>query len=330
MGISRVDIGGLGDYPTLNAWWLDVQAVFSEPEIAECSNSNGNADTTAIDINGATTSAANYVLVKDYTGFANTGIYNDAKYRLTGTDNTILDISENYVRIENIQFGITITADNSGYCIQVTPIGAPSDIRIDANIFKGVSIAGTGFCRAVSFTDADGTSLLRDNYFLDIISGGDNGFRAVYLSNGTLKAAGNTIINCYHAFYQGGGTGTLLNNVIANCTDDIYGTWTIDPGYNVHDDDDTTNSEGPLDDDWDKEVEDIGADDVRPLNSGNLFEHSIIAYDDDNDLRQIDIVGNARTTTSGGPVTPGCFENVAVGGLSIPVAMHHYTKNIGN
>ena len=42
-----------------------------------------------------------------------------------------------------------------------------------------------------------------------------------------------------------------------------------------------------------------------------------------------DIVGTSRPQPANGDYDIGAFEIVAAGGLEIPIAMHHYTKNIG-
>ena len=71
--------------------------------------------------------------------------------------------------------------------------------------------------------------------------------------------------------------------------------------------------------------EDYTTFDFRPKND-DLPDAGIGPTSDAN-VPTVDIMGNAR---SGATCTIGAFEYVASGGgLSIPIAMHHYTKNIG-
>jgi len=155
------------------------------------------------------------------------GKYSTSAYRMeytAGDDyQDVLEVVENYMRIEGLQFKLT---NNGGYisntAIQITSqlTAGGTDVRVSHNIieanFSGYGSSGDG----IRMADGDITSA---SIFNNIIYGFINGTStpyAIYGSGGadnSIKIYNNTVYNCY----EGIGTQYLdseaKNNIVQNC-----------------------------------------------------------------------------------------------------------------
>jgi hypothetical protein len=203
--------------------------------IAECRSSSGTNDTAPVTIAGWTTDATRYIKI---TGagtdgdFPADGIYDATKYVLHNNDSALymLDIREDYVRLERLQILITETSTNTRRGITFINVGT-SVYYIDSCIIKG-ACSGTGVGGGIYHTDADVTLYLYNTVFTGFRSGADTGFRALQIGNDTNTYVYNcTFYDNYYGVYQNNGTMTVINCAFFNNTDDmntVGGSLTID------------------------------------------------------------------------------------------------------
>lgn len=207
---STVIPAGGGDYSSLQAWVAAVAGDFvtaTAGEKAVCSGST--ADTDNVQLTGATTDASQYywyITCDENHG----GKWNTGNYRLEGNNSEaqVLDISDNNVRVENIQIdqknytngdGIrTAMSSSQGHflaerCIirqtagTATSGGVGIEIGWNANSGSGDFPQGSAISNCIIYDFYDGydqtTSRTRYVYFCTVYGSVNNGFSA---SSGTL------------------------------------------------------------------------------------------------------------------------------------------------
>lgn len=139
--------GGAGDGST----WANAYSSLNAAETAQDGNitagnavvfvcghngaSQTTADTAAVNVFGWTTDADSYVAIRTETADRHTGLWSDAKYRLTIADSKALQISEDYVRVEGLQVAVTHTSAANQSALYVSA-QATSDIRINDTLVK--------------------------------------------------------------------------------------------------------------------------------------------------------------------------------------------------
>ena len=183
-----------GDYTSLSSWEAGRQADLVAGdliEVAECYDL-GAADTTAVNINGWTTGASNYIRITVPSAERHTGTRNTSKYRLVVSSafSSALEINEEYVRVEGLQ--LRNSAGNAVACMIVQPTGT-SDIRISDTIAYDVSSSSIG----------DGFRIQRG---------------AVQMFNCAAFSCTGTSGVGIHLYNTGSPTLTANNCVAANCT----------------------------------------------------------------------------------------------------------------
>lgn len=182
-----------GDYTTLSAWEAGRQGDLTGlgPEIAECS---GNlSDTTAVTIDGWTTTATDYIQIITPQADRHAGAWDTTKYRLEASVifSRVLRILEDFVRLEGLQLAQTNTTTDAYEAVEYTGSANNSAVGlIDACIIKSVS-TNTANGNAVIIQNTQGTYTLR---------------------NSVLYTTGSDALNCSIAF-----VGTRACN-IDNCT----------------------------------------------------------------------------------------------------------------
>ena len=154
--------GASGHYASLNALETaqeqDLTDGGGDTYTATGTTTGDNAaDTTAVLFKDWVTAAANYITVKAASGdeAVKTGI-DETRYRLTGTDVTIIRTDEEYFRFEGLQVILTVTANNTGHGIYQNTTGG--EIRVSNCYIKGTG-AGTGAGRG--FRNDDATSITK-------------------------------------------------------------------------------------------------------------------------------------------------------------------------
>lgn len=157
MGVSTVGPGK--DYTSLSAWEAAKQAVLSAVEEAQI---YAFSDTTAVVIDGWTTSATNYIWIHTVAGEGHGGYRDTAKYVLSNASADVLKILENYVRVEGLQLEQT-TVNIPTALVTCEGTGA-SDIRLDTLLFTSTTSGGSGLNSGISVSDAVGGTITVNAY----------------------------------------------------------------------------------------------------------------------------------------------------------------------
>jgi hypothetical protein len=215
-GTTNATVGANRAYASLGEWEAARQAVLADVEIVICEGAT--ADTTGVTIDGWTTTSTNYIEIKTDAAGRHDGKRNTSKYRLDTTSRCI-DIVEDFVRIDGLQFQITTSVGTQGIRSQA---GASADIRISNCIFKGV-ISGTSEVDGVLHTV--GTLRMRNCIFYDFVNGA-NFMGALYLggSHAASYIYNCTFQNCYFGLNNDAGTVCTVKNTMAqDCTSYSFG-----------------------------------------------------------------------------------------------------------
>lgn len=213
-----------GDYTTLSAWEAGRQGNLTGlgPEIAECS---GNlSDTTAVVVDGWTTTASDYIQIITPQADRHAGVWDTSKYRLevNGAFFRALRIVEDFVRVEGLQIRQT---NSSGYpSAGVQSTSGSADIRFESCIVRSASTS-TGDGHGVSF-NGNGAMLLRNSVVYT------PGGAAVRTHQGYAGTPTTLIQNCtlvggtYGVIREDTETVTVTNTYAHGGTDAYNGTMT--------------------------------------------------------------------------------------------------------
>lgn len=311
-------------YTSLSAWNAARAGVLSEPEECICGSNDAShtADTTNLDLDGWTTSAANYISIKTDANSRASASWSDSKYRHV-LDGYNWYVREQYVRFDGIQFRNT-TTDGTGrtfYWISFDDVN--NAVYISNCHFRGPggddSVTWKPFnfgsnlqikiwnCLAYGFStywnsyeDVNNAAIVVDIYNTVII-GNESMDMGIRREDGTLRMK-----NCYVC---GGSYGAY------------YGTITKTTCAS----DDTTGDTG---------LQNIACD--TSTGAGHAGFTNVTAGSEDFHLKSGSALIDVGTDTSGdsaplnfttdidgetrsGTWDIGCDEYVAAGGLSIPV-----------
>jgi len=189
-GISGTFQSGEQVYETLDTNYVVISdAGDSAIAVASCQATGGAADTTAVTIDGWTTSDTNYI--KIYTTQANRhdGVWDDTKYRLYGTSGTIVNINESHTIFEGIQ----VHQNNAGG--DAAAIGIETvvtGVLIDSCIIRGYGWSDYGTNDGIKLgPNSDGSSITIRNSI--IYDQRDKGINGGYSENTTLNVYNCTI-----------------------------------------------------------------------------------------------------------------------------------------
>ena len=273
-----------------------------------CSAPSGTADTTGTTFAGWTTAETEYILIAALSGQeALKTAWDATRYRLEVTDVNCLTISEDYVRVENLQIRAAFSAAGGKYAINIVTIAAPSDIRVTGCRLDGDSKQQYG---GIVSADADTTLLVANNIIENFLNNG------VRIDNGTNLIYNNILYNLGgYGIRDGGGTLAIKNNAIWTTGNDIRGNGTCTVQYNAADDDlDTefTETTNIIPTNW--------ANEFAPSNftllSGGDCEGAGVGPGTDANVPTPDIDG---TTRSGATCDIGADEYEAAGGSIVPI-----------
>jgi hypothetical protein len=215
------DSGAGYDYTSLNTWESNEQADLSVTGLnkisrADCTSSSGTADTTPLtSIVGWTTTADNYIYI---VGDTLTQTYIDTtKYRIEITDDTCLDVREDYVRLESLQFKMTYSAsDTYSGCVEFSDqTASANDIRVSKCI---LACAGspTNYM-GLDINDPDVNLKIWNTVIYDFPRRGiEFGGATLEVYNSTIEGA--TVVD---GIFANSGNITIKNCAVWNCNDDI-------------------------------------------------------------------------------------------------------------
>jgi hypothetical protein len=194
----------------------------------------GNADTTAVVIQGWTTGPSSYLKIYTPTSPSEVGSsqrhdgkWSKARYRLEpATVAKAIDVHEHYIRI----LGIQIASKHHGIYLADPPINSntPNHILIGYNIVRHV---GTGNHSGIyDYTCGTHDLGVWNNIVYDFPSiciGGHNDTTAYYYHN--------TVFNCGFGIRAQDAEITAIGNVAINCGDGFEGGFTTASDFNISD-----------------------------------------------------------------------------------------------
>ena len=218
-GTTNATSGANRAYASLNAWEAARQADLTGGGAEICICEGSAADSTAVTVDGWTTTASDYIEIKvEQANRPTTPAFSTGHYRVVGSFAFVpaILVSESYVRLLGVQVRNTHSSSDS-HGLRVRPLVTPAnaDIRLTGVISYGVPHASA---RGVLISDCTATCINCLSY-----GHGGDGFRFSFGANGftgyvyncvaaangatgfTADSSSNTttIRNCY----SGGNTG---------------------------------------------------------------------------------------------------------------------------
>ena len=197
---------------------------------------NGTADTTAVTVDGYTTSATDYMHIYTSASHRHAGVWDDAKYRIVLTGNAFcIAVQDNYLRVTGIQCSVGSTNNLAG------GIGGgnagTAAFLVDSCIVRSV-VAHTGTLIGYSSSTV---AAHQHTYVNNIVYGstgvGAHGFYT--RANGSAGRAvlyNNTAYNCTTGFRSRDGNVVWKNNLSIGCTDAYLETTAAEIAtYNAYD-----------------------------------------------------------------------------------------------
>lgn len=289
-----------------------------------CSAPSGTNDTTTVTHNGATFTDPDVDYI-EYIGENTTAVWDDDIYSLEVEDSNCVNIWDDAIRFTKMQF-YTYSPTAHRYMITVAAISASNNIQIQKCIIKSHgnnSYLGPG----IHINDADAIVRIGNNL---IYNGGqvvNYGNAAIYnQACSTTYIYYNTCADFTAALYNPSDDCVCKNNVFYNTSlNNIFGGGDFTGSdYNMSDD---SSDCGGTNDETNQTFtfEGAGSGDFRLASGDSGAQNMGTDLSGDSDFPvSDDMIGTARSGS-----TPDCgfYEIPAAGGLSIPVAMHHYLRH---
>jgi len=315
--------GSGGHYTSLFNWEAGEQAnlvTADEIAVAEC---YAMEDTTAVVIDGFTTDATRYIKIYTPPAERHSGIIDASPsgyYWLNTDSGETIRVSDNHVWIDGIYIDNTNSTAIRGYSWTV--------LKISNCVLAGGGPGGGGGM----FTGADNFGSTNTTYLWNnVIKTTVDESSCLQLAEGTstFYLYNNTLISAFAGNYFSGGVIYAENNLVYSSGSYVFrGTFQAATGHNA------TNKAGMgytgADGTGDRVSQtftfvDSGNGDYH-LASNDAGAKGYGTADPGSGLFSDDIDGETRGATW----DIGADQYVAAGGLSIPVAMHHYLHNFGN
>lgn len=215
------------------------------------------ADTTAVTWNGWTTDAGGYVnIVGDFSGTA----WSTSKYRLSVADANALTISDDYVRVSNLQVEVTgVTNGTDRRAIDVNTITATNNLIVfDSLYVRGVA-ADTDGLRGISLSDTDIVARIYNCIITNMADVTDTASIGIYVDGTTVDVYNCTIQGCAVGIARTSSTLNVYNSAVFNNGNDFSGTITL---TTCASDDDDVGAQVAHDADW--------ADDFTNVSTGDF------------------------------------------------------------
>lgn len=312
VNIIDPDNGSGTDYTSLSAWEAgeqgDLTGVRDEIAVATCRCTGGTADTTAVTIEGWTTSATQYIKIWTdpsesyrHSGKWETG--NKYTLRPTTVGNYLgyINIVESYVRVIGLQIDCSVDSAFSARGISA-PGSSTSIIIIDKCIIRySAATATTNYQVGIAqYPQGEAVTLIIANTIIygfktqvrnAGIDGKNSSSNGVYIYNCTIS-------DCYVGVYESANEGeiTSINTICFNNVDDFYGG---SQNYCASDDNDGTNPVnispgGTESTDWEGHFVDYANKDFHLKSGSNLIAAATNLYADETYAFQDDIDGDDR------------------------------------
>ena len=284
-----------------------------------------SADTTALEINGYTTSSSYYMHIyaanggsQSLRGNRHAGVWDTSKYLLSadGDGDSVLRINDQYVRITGLQVeGLEDTYNTSVIDIsQPDPAGLIDSVLVKNHTSNTTMRGSGGGIRCNYVTDpSTNTFTIQNCVIYGAGSQYDPGiciydFSTFDIYNCTIQNCGDGICNFY-------GTVNVVNCAIFNNNDDFYNdSGTLNVSYTASDDNDISGTGNFQIGTWSVIFTDYANGDVSLKNftgTGALINAGTTI----SGMEAVDIIGTSRPQGSAWDI--GAFEYVVSGGSSL-------------
>ena len=206
--------------------------------VATCRSTGGTADTAAVDIDGWTTSATNYIKIwtdPDDVYGRHGGKWDEGKYRLeVENPSAVINIAENYTHIEGLQIQLTAFDFSSRRGIRMDGYDY---VEISHNIIKGVIIGTSDTCSGIHCYNTSTDELkIWNNIIYDFVNDTKDIY-GIYLRVSEAYVYNNTIYNSYTGIYdQADSRIHARNNITQFCATSFSGTFDSSSTNNLSDD----------------------------------------------------------------------------------------------
>jgi len=192
--------------------------------VAKIDGTGTSAETSALTISGWTSSASNYIKIYTTASARHSGVWSDTKYRIIPTTGIALQINDENVRIDGLQFS---SSDDS---IVVTSNTGDCDIRLSNNIFKG-NATDSKYGLSFGAAGASSSFVAWNNIIYDMSGTSAAGIQwndadwTGYIYN-------NTIVDCNYGLLRTLDTAQYCKNNLIKATDAFNGTFTDNDSFN--------------------------------------------------------------------------------------------------
>lgn len=217
-GTTSALTGANAAYASLSAWEAAEQVdltINGDIMVVNCAGTTANTGATTII--GWTTSATSYI---EIIGDNTTGKWNTGAFRIARTAaGSGLSISEDFVRVSNLQVSVIVNGSISG--IIITASNTSADVRIDSCIIKASSVSGN-FNRGIRGAGGN-TIKIYNTLIYDFTGINDYGIDIDSTSTATVaRLWNNTIVDCYTAYLSNSNPSTIAVDCIAQGATDGY------------------------------------------------------------------------------------------------------------
>ena len=188
--------------------------------VAKCRASTGVADTTAVVIDGWTTSATNYIKVwtDPSEAYRHEGKLDERKYRIAmfGTWQNAVSSYEEYTKIEGLQVGVINPTSNSGGGIKINT----NNHTIFSNLIWGVM--GLGAPMGISAGSLSNVYIYNNIIYGFNKSSDESLGTGIYVPDSTAYVYNNTVVDCGYGIYGANSIPIAKNNIAYNNEDNYY------------------------------------------------------------------------------------------------------------
>ena len=211
--------------------------------VAKIDKSWSIAESSVINIDGWTTSSDNYIRIYTTSSARHNGTWNNTgiftlEVTAAANNTDLVDIKENYVRIEGLQVHLINSGDYTGCsAINMDPQVATSEIIVNNNILKGTISGTSSEAIGIYGNNADITAKVYNNLVYNFVNGGTAnkaGIKAA-VAGGTYYLYNNTVYGNYEGINAAAGTVVAKNNLANGNTigKDYLGTFHADSTHNL-------------------------------------------------------------------------------------------------
>ncbi len=151
-----------GDYTSLSAWEAGQQADIVAADQIQQAECYALVDTTEFTIDGWTTDATRYIRIFAATGEGHSGYWDTAKFLFRSSGVLGVNIEENFVRFEGLQFEHTDANTATDGVRFGSTMSSTSEVRFSKCLFKMIQSGGSGTGALVyGFPGVAGGALVR-------------------------------------------------------------------------------------------------------------------------------------------------------------------------